>query len=164
MGKDSVSLFEVGKGTATLTLDGKEYAVRPLTIGDTAKAQAFMREQRIKAIVEGTRGAIPIDTETRAAAIAAAACAPISIAQMLSDVEAEGFLLASAIGWTYKKLINDMPSMHRKTMSELLTYISNLRDPDEMEPVADPTDKTAETSIAPTDGTKSSPPSATTTS
>jgi len=52
--KDSLT-SAAGKGV-TVMLNDKEYEVRPLTLGDLADFEAYVRSQRLKSFLDGSQG------------------------------------------------------------------------------------------------------------
>lgn len=156
MKKDSVSLFEVGDTSATLTLDGTEYTIYQLRTGDTAKAQAYVRDQRLQLFVNKSRQGIPMSEEKCAMTMAYICCKPIPILDMLADQDGLGFMLSLAMRTSLRQ-VAEIPSISQRLLGDVMAYISHLTDPDAAEkPDADPTH--------PSDGTNTCPPSATTTS
>ena len=171
MAEEQVSLFEIGDAVATLTLDGKQYKLAPLTTGDMVQLQVMMRDRRLQALIDATRKtAVPLPEETRAAALAAVSCTAVTILNVYDDLEAQSYMLFLAMrrggmSMTYDSVLNSLPAVDRKTLTDVLFYITRLLRPEDSqasERSPDPTDAIGQASCLQSGGTPNSPVSATT--
>lgn len=159
---EAVSLLEMGDEGVTLTIGGRELALKPLSMGDICKAQAHVRNERLRVFLSQTQRPIsemrvlPLPDEVRAKAIADITCRPITFVEMVTTYDGQLRLLFEAmhradrsITWDYVQ--NEMPPIAARTLDRLMYIVGGLSTPDG---ATDPTTSTPATD--PSDGTKDS--------
>jgi hypothetical protein len=153
---DVVSLLDISDNGVTLTIDGREFTLKPLSMGDICKAQAHVRNDRLQRFLSQTR-VVPLPDDVRAKAIAEITCQTITFVEMVTSYDGQLRLLFeamhradSSITWDYVQ--NAMPPIAARILDQLMYVLGGLSAPDGE---TDPTTSTSATRNL-SDGTKNS--------
>lgn len=157
---EAESLVDISTEPATITIDGVDFTLKRLRLGDYAAAQEFIRDRKIDAILRKT-GALSEDL--RAKAIAEVLCRPMSLLDIWNEFEGECMMLhrgllrgGKLVPMTY--IMEEMEPAHRKILTDVLLYISGLNDP--LDGRAEAPVENTSTPSAPNSGDKNSVDSA----
>lgn len=84
-----MNLADVAGSGLTITVNGKPWTVSPLTIGDFAKAESFIRSRRLDECLERTRfqNGVILPDEVRAKMLAEVATRTVTTADVLASSE-----------------------------------------------------------------------------
>jgi hypothetical protein len=143
-----------------LAIEGREYKLPPLTMGDIASAERYVIDQRLDNLLARTRMP-PLPDDLRAKAIAEVLAKPVLLHEILLSYEGRLRLLYLSmhradpkISWEF--VLHKMPAVPTQVLTSLMYKLAGLGTTEDDE--ADPTQATTPEPGEPlSDGTKSSP-------
>ena len=141
---EGVPLVDLSAEPMVLTIEGQEYKLPPLSMGDIASAERFIADQRLDKLLARTR-IPPLPDDVRAKAIAAVLATPVLLADILLSYEGRLRLLFLAmhradpkVTWDF--VLHGMPALSQQVLSSLMYKLAGLDTESDEE--ADPTQET----------------------
>lgn len=123
-----VSLSEVGSEPMTLTIEGTEYTLRPLELGDYAATQQYIRANKLNALLAVLANK---SEELQAKALAELASKPMTMIDLWKETDGETFMLHRALfkhapKMTVSYVLNKLPAIDRRIMNKILMYVCGI--------------------------------------
>ncbi len=141
---ETVPLVDMSAEPMTITAEGKTYKLPPLSMGDIAKAERWMVDQRVNLIIE-KMSTSPIPDEVRALTVAEVACRHVLLNEILVSYEGRLRLLYHSmvradptVKWAF--ILNGMPAIPTAILVDLMYRLAGLARKESHE--ADPTTMT----------------------
>lgn len=121
---DHVSILDVSSEPVTLTIGDTVYAVSALGPGDHAKAEVFMRDQRLAAFVRQTRNT-PMTDDARGIAIGRIMCEPVLLNDLLLSYQSRLYMLWLSLKKKTAGITLDQVHAMTEVTTSLLTTLMN---------------------------------------
>ena len=122
------ALVDISSDPATITIDGQEYTLRRMQLGDYAAAQAYIRRRRMEAGLEVTKG---MSEDIRARLLGEVLCRPMSLLDIWSEFEGECIMLHRGVLKDGKQIplehvLTKMPPIERRFLVKVLLWVCGL--------------------------------------
>lgn len=154
---EGTPLVDTSAEPMTLTVDGRKYLLPPLKMGDIARTERWIIEQRLDLVIGKTRMP-PLPDEVRALAIANVVGGAVLLNEILVSYSGRLRLLYQsmlrcdkALRWSY--ITDEMPSVPTNILTQLMYKLAGLDA--KMDDDADPTATTPEPGADPRSGAPS---------
>lgn len=121
---DNVSILDVSSEPVTLTIGEHIYAVSPLGPGDYAKAEAYMRDQRLAGFLRQTRNT-PMTDDARGIALGRIVCEPVLLNDLLLSYQSRLYMLWLSLKKQTAGITLDQVHAMTEVTTSMLTDIMN---------------------------------------
>ncbi len=146
------SMVDFSDAPARITINGQEFAIPPLTMGDRFEAEQHIRDDNLNRFLRLTETK-PLPADVRGTALAEIACKQVTSDQLISTTASQLYLLYLSmrrgdpkITWTF---VQSLPTMTIETLDTVLRSITGLvKDDDEVDPTTSTTKSSTPTEEA----------------
>jgi len=123
-------LVDIGDETATITIQGKEYLLKPLNLGGMCAGERHIRDMRMNRFLHRAEVG-PMTDALVAKSIAEIECQTVTLGDLLDSFEGRCYLLYLAMhradnSVTLVYVMDEMPAMAARMLTQVMYVISGL--------------------------------------